>query len=332
MKTKLLIYAVVVFALAFVAGCGSQEKVKELLEHGKEARQSEDYEQAIKDYSEAIRLNPKSAKAYAGRGAVFVMTMEFTKAIDDLNKVIDLNPNEDLAHEMLGYAYSGNQQLDAAITNYDIVLKTEPDNGRVFKARGQAYYWKHSFTNAIADLTEALKSRPDDYEIYDDRADSYNLHNEINKALSDYNHAIQLNPEDWLGLFGRGRIYSKLGSYTNAIHDLEKVIKLKPKGYGAYNVLAWLLATCPDSQIRDGKKAVALAVKACDLTKWKKYECVDTLAAAYAETGDFEQAVKYQKQAASIGGVPEDNRTNVLNRVELYLQHKPYRKSNQAYD
>jgi hypothetical protein len=91
--------------------------------------------------------------------------------------------------------------------------------------------------------------------------------------------------------------------------------------------LAWLLATCPDDQIRDGKNAVTLATKACDLSKWEKYEYVDTLAAAYAETGDFEQAVKYQKQAASMDGIPEDNRTNVQKRIELYLQHKPYRKS-----
>ena len=149
---------------------------------------------------------------------------------------------------------------------------------------------------------------------------------DADKALSDFNNAIRLNPEDWLGLFGRGRIYSQMDSFTNAIQDLEKVIKLKPKAFGAYNLLAWLLATCPDDQIRDGKRAVELALKACDLAKWKKYEYVDTLAAAYAETGDFEQAVKYQKQAASMDGVPESNRTNVQDRIELYLQNKPYRK------
>jgi hypothetical protein len=90
--------------------------------------------------------------------------------------------------------------------------------------------------------------------------------------------------------------------------------------------LAWLLATCPDNSIRNGKKAVKLATQACDMTKWTNYAYVDTLAAAYAETGDFDGALKYQKQAANMDGIPEDNRTNVQGRIELYLQHKPYRK------
>ena len=100
---------------------------------------------------------------------------------------------------------------------------------------------------------------------------------------------------------------------------------MKPTAYAAMNLLAWLLATCPDDHMRDGKRAVELATKACELSKWKRYACVDTLAAAYAESRDFEQAVKYQKQAAAMDGIPEINRTNVLNRIELYLQHKPYR-------
>jgi tetratricopeptide (TPR) repeat protein len=336
MKLKIVQIVLVVFIFA---GCTHRQKITDLTAQAAEAMAKENYEQAIKDYSEVIRLDSKFAPAYAARGDAFIMLGKFDEAIQDLSEAIQLNPKNYLAYQLRGTAYYANQQFDKAINDLDFALEDESNDadtvklrGQAFKIRGITYYSKHSFTNAIDDLTQALKYLPDDYEIYETRGDCYDRRTDADKVLNDFNKAIQLNPEDSRALYERGRFYSYAGAYTNAIHDFETAIKLKPKALGAYNLLAWMLATCPDDQIRDGKRAVELAMKACDLAKWKKYAYVDTLAAAYAETGDFEQAVKYQKQAASMDGIPENNRTNVQNRIELYLQHKPYRKSNKDYD
>jgi len=61
------------------------------------------------------------------------------------------------------------------------------------------------------------------------------------------------------------------------------------------------------------------------LTQWKKWNCVGTLGAAYAETGDFTQAIKYQSQAMQMDGVNEKNRAEAQVRIDLYKQQKPYR-------
>src|ERR1044072_7626704 len=93
------------FAFLLIVGCGTQHKVEELLKHGDEAQQNENYEQAIKDYTEAIRLNPKLALAYFHRGSVLVMNGDFEKAIDDLNVAVRLDSKNAFAYETRGHAY-----------------------------------------------------------------------------------------------------------------------------------------------------------------------------------------------------------------------------------
>jgi len=93
----------------------------------------------------------------------------------------------------------------------------------------------------------------------------------------------------------------------------------------ALNSLAWLRATCLEPGIRDGKEAVKLAIKACELSEWKDWGIIDTLAAAYAEIGDFDQAIKYEKQVVEMIK-PSTGRRKLQQRVALYERHKPYRE------
>jgi tetratricopeptide (TPR) repeat protein len=92
----------------------------------------------------------------------------------------------------------------------------------------------------------------------------------------------------------------------------------------ALNSLAWLRATCPEAEIRNGKEAVELALKACELSEWKDWAIIDTLAAAYAEQGDFDRAIKYQKQVLQIRKFASDY-DKIRQHLALYEQHTPYR-------
>ncbi len=100
-------------------------------------------------------------------------------------------------------------------------------------------------------------------------------------------------------------------------------------GYAlAFNNLAWLRATCLVAEFRDSAKAVEQATKACELTNFKKANYVGTLAAAYAETGDFDFAVKRQEEAIDLLSEEEEElRSDFEERLELYQSGKPYRES-----
>jgi tetratricopeptide (TPR) repeat protein len=336
MKSKLArIFLALCISQIFVAlACGNP--LKDLVEQAGVAMTNGNYTQAVKCYSEVIKINPKFEQIYTARGNAYLLLDKWDEAIGDLSEAIRLNHTNYLAYELRAAVYYQNQKFDQAISDFSSALQAEPDSrhafqklrGRALKLRGMSYYWKNSFDKAVEDLTQALKLLPDDADIFQKRGISYYRLDEADHALSDFNKAIQLAPNDYMSLYGRGTIYSETDLFPDAIKDLERVISLIPESPGANNLLAWIFATCPDDKLRNGERAVQLAKKACEFSKWKKYVYVDTLAAAYAETGDYENAIKYQKQAAGMEGIPESKRTNIQNRVGLYLQHKPYREPN----
>lgn len=132
------------------------------------------------------------------------------------------------------------------------------------------------------------------------------------------------NTEGNLGVgvaFMSGYILQQQGDLAGAAKVFEKALGKAESNPLFLNAYAWLLATSPEDGVRDGAKAVKLALRASELTGWKEAAYVDTLAAAYAETGDFESAVKWQSEAVNLGLKDK----GVLDRLELYKQRKPFR-------
>jgi tetratricopeptide (TPR) repeat protein len=150
---------------------------------------------------------------------------------------------------------------------------------------------------------------------------------ELDAALADLNRAIELDPKQSFAYANRGRVYMKRGDYPEALADYDKAIEIDPDEWPAYNGRARILATAPEFEfhLRDGKQAVVLAKKACELSAWSEWISVATLAAAHAEAGDFEAAVQLQKKAMQMSQPAEekDQRENEK-KLELYQAGKPY--------
>jgi tetratricopeptide (TPR) repeat protein len=145
------------------------------------------------------------------------------------------------------------------------------------------------------------------------------------RAIEDLNEAIQRKPDFALALRSRGMSYQKLNQYERAVADFDAAIRLDPRDTIALNELAWLLATSKQEQWRDGKRAVELARAACNITGWKIPGLFDTYAAALAEAGKFEDAVKWQEAALESSEFARAQGAGASERLRLYREGKPYR-------
>ena len=132
------------------------------------------------------------------------------------------------------------------------------------------------------------------------------------------------DPDQWQALRARGDAYLNIGRQAQALADYEKALKLQPNEPGLLNNLAWVLATSPDDKLRNGHRAIELATEACKQTEYKLAYILSTLAAAYAETGDFQTAVKWSSKAVEIGDKEHDE--SLKKELQSYKAKKPWRE------
>ena len=118
------------------------------------------------------------------------------------------------------------------------------------------------------------------------------------------------------------------GNYGAAFSAVQQELASNPESAEGRNNMAWILATCPDPEYRDGKAALEHAQTICEASNHSKSEYLDTLAAAHAQLGEFEAAVKWQTEAIRVAPAAA-NRDGFQARLELYQSEQPYRHSPQ---
>ncbi|MGD9633008.1 MAG: M56 family metallopeptidase [Pirellulales bacterium] len=154
--------------------------------------------------------------------------------------------------------------------------------------------------------------------------------NDKSKAIQEFSKAIAISPSETSALGGRAQAYNMGGQFAEAIGDYKRLVELGPDAFMSENNLAELLATSPNEADRDGARAVELAKRAVALAEAAKLpatsqaEFLDTLAAAQAEAGDFEAAVKTQREA--IEKAPEGAKAKMRKRLEAYEAGKAWRR------
>jgi tetratricopeptide (TPR) repeat protein len=105
-------------------------------------------------------------------------------------------------------------------------------------------------------------------------------------------------------------------------------LKIQPEDSGLLNNLAWVLATSPEDELRDGQRALELATKACELTDYEEAHILSTLASTYAELGDFDTAVKWSEKAVEAG--EGETKNQLKEELESYREQKPWREKQET--
>jgi tetratricopeptide (TPR) repeat protein len=196
---------------------------------------------------------------------------------------------------------------------------------------GEAGFWVPArevllSEKASESLTDQIRLNPRDAQAYFDRVFFRMGNKDYDNAIADFAEVISLTPKDARAYYGRALACKRKRDFAKAITDLNETVRLEPLFAPAYNERAWLWATCTDAKFRDAAKAIESARKACELTSGpQKASFLDTLAAAYAEAGDFANAVKTQAEANDFFAGNEQRRRGG-SRMILYQEKKPYRE------
>jgi tetratricopeptide (TPR) repeat protein len=281
---------------------------------------------AIDYFTQSIRANNQDAFALAHRGRAWKEEGELEKALSDLNEAIRLNPYTASWYSNRGMVYGALREYDNAIRDYDEAVRLDPADALTYNHRGIAYKGKKQYDQAIWNYGVAINLNPRSSDAYFNRGNAFKAKREYDGAVNDYSQAIRLDPNWADAYFNRANAHRARKAYVEAVRDLREVIRLDPKDADACSSLAWILATCPKETVRDGKRAVEYATKACDLTSWEASYFLATLAAAYAEIGDFEEALHWQKKALQSPQYETDEGDTARQRIKLFESRTPYRE------
>lgn len=215
---------------------------------------------------------------------------------------------------------------DRAISDYTETIRLDPGDASAYYNRGNAWKAKGDIDRAVSDYSEALRVNPQHAGAYNNRGVAWQTKGDNDRAISDYNGAIRINPQYATAYNNRGNAWKAKGDDSKAIQDYTEAIRLNPQYANAYNGLAWRLASSKDARVRDGKRAVELAQKACELSEWKLPILINTLAAAYAEAGNFDEAIRWQEKAMEFPEFMNTHGDKAREQLALYRDRKPYRE------
>ena len=246
--------------------------------------------------------------------------------------------DNDLAHNNLGYLCIDRGELDKAISHFEAASrirsrKLDPhyDVGSAFVQMNlaDALGLKGLADEAMVHYEEAIKLVPNYAEAYYNRGNILFANGRLDEAIADWEKTLQIQPNDADAHTCLGNALLRQGLRTEAIAHYEKAMVLAPEDPHSRNNIAWLLATSSDATIRDGAKAVGFANEAVQLSGGREPSFLRTLAAAYAESGRFSEAVAAARQASVIATM--QGKTKLANSLEkdlvLYRSRLPLREN-----
>jgi tetratricopeptide (TPR) repeat protein len=288
-------------------------------------------DEAITQYQEALEIEADNADAQVNLGNALSQEGRVDEAITQYQEALQSKPDYADAHNNLGIALMQKGRVDEAITQYQKALRIDPNLALAHINLGLVLFQQGKVDEAITQYQEALEINPD---YADARVSLGNLllqKGRVDEAITQYQKELQSKPDNAKAENNLGNALLQKGSAGGAIAHFQKALQLEPAQPTVQNNLAWLLATCPEASLRDGKRAVELARQANALTGGENPTILRTLAAALAEAGRFSEAVESAQRALPLAGAQSNTTLAGQLQVELklYQAGSPFQSSEQ---
>jgi len=240
------------------------------------------------DFHSALDYNSGNWRALHNRAVLFAQAGQFAEAFDDFNQVIELNP---------GYA-------------------------KAYANRATLYVQANDLHSALDDYLAGIEIDDQLVTAYVGLARVHHMLGNLDESVGYFGKAAQLDPTNPQIICSRADLLADLGRYAEALADYARTIELDSEFGHAYRNGAWLLATCPDEEFRDPKNALLGARHALDIGYGERHVTLDTLAAALASAGEYNEAISTLQEAIDLA--PEAAKVAYLFRLEQYQRSQSF--------
>ena len=311
------------------------------------------FDEAVASLERAVELEPNRPEANRNLGLAFLEAGRFADAIASLQRAAALEPGSPEVHHNLAVASMRMGRPDAAIASFQRVVELQPNSPEANGNLGLALLQAGRFADAGVSLQRAAALEPGSPEVQHNLAvasmrmgrpdaaiaslqrvvelqpNSPEAHHNLGQALmqvgrfadavAPFQRALKLKPDYPEGRFNLAQALSAIGQWTAAVAQLREALRVRPDWPAALTALAEVEATAPEAALRNPANAVRLASRAADLTGRKDARILDVLAAAYAASGRFAEAIRTAETAEALAsGSAPDLAAQIRARLNLY--------------
>jgi tetratricopeptide (TPR) repeat protein len=282
-------------------------------------------DEAIECYKQAIHIKPDFREAHSNLIYTFGLQNKLDEAISYYRQVLQINLEDAEAYNRFGIALLSRDKFDEAINQFNRAIQAKPDFVEAYRNLAFLFESQGKLEEAVIHYRKVLQFKPDDIELHLKVGNLLASQNKFDEAAGHFSKALSLEPNNAEAHYNMGMALAMTNKPGEAIEHLEQAMQLKPSWYEPAIWMARILATYPDSEVRDPNNAIIIATHAAELTKYQDPEVLETLAASYAAAGQFELAVKTAQEALALASAAQNN--ELVNRlrdmVERYKQATP---------
>jgi Flp pilus assembly protein TadD len=283
------------------------------------------WQTSITLFSHALKVTERNALAHYNLGEALAKHGESQAAAQHYRDALAINPAYEEAYNNLGCILAEQGEVSEAKQLFEQALRYKPNHARAHRNLGNVFFAEGNLGPAVAEYRRAFELAPDDpattealVEVLAEQPDNPLANPKLTPAVS------LLKTKELRARLAEACAQRR--KLHNAVEAYRLAIELSPQQPDLLNNLAWILATCPDASVRDGRRAISLAQQACELAGFRRTIFVGTLAAAYAEAGRFAEAQATAEKACALAAQQGEQTLVERNRelLALYQTGQPY--------
>jgi len=281
--------------------------------------------EAMEHYQRAIAIKPDYFQAYCNLGVAFQEQGKLDEAIEHYLRAIQIKPDYFIAHYKLATELKSQGRLDEAITHYRRALQIRNNHSYTHKKLGDALFVQSKLDEAVGHYRQAIQANPKYAEAHNNLGSALQLQGKLDDGISHFRQSLEIMPDNSEAHYNLGKALVMKGEFDEALKHFREAVRLKPNWPALLNHIAQILAKHPDPKIRDSSEAIVLAERAAKLTDYQNAPILETLAAAYAAAGRFEQAVTTAEAALELASAVQADELviRIRKQLQLYKQSKP---------